>query len=77
MSRRHRIKEAEDQRLLTLVAKLQAQINNNQALDMNVFDFSTDNEIEEKILRAKYVFAYHEARRRKARSTSLDGVITE
>lgn len=77
MSRHHRIKAAEDQRLLSLITKLQGQIAANQALDMNTFDFSTDNEVEEKILRAKYVFAYHEARRRQTRSTNIYGVITE
>lgn len=74
---RHRIKAAGDARLLALITRLQEQIAANQALDLNTFDLSTDNKMEEKILRAKYVFAYHEARRRKARSNNIDGVITE
>lgn len=74
---RHRIKAAGDARLLALIARLQEQIAANQALDLNTFDLSTDNKMEEKILRAKYVFAYHEARHRKARSNNIDDVITD
>ena len=75
--RKNRIKQREDERLLATVAKLQAQRASEQVLDMNALDFSEDNKVAEKILQAKYVFLYNEARYRHARATNMDGVITE
>lgn len=75
--RKNRIKQREDERLLATVAKLQAQRTSEQVLDMNALDFSEDNKVAEKILQAKYVFLYNEARYRHARATNIDGVITE
>jgi hypothetical protein len=75
--RKNRIKQREDERLLATVAKLQAQRASEQVLDMNALDFSEDNKVAEKILQAKYVFLYNEARYRHARATNIDGVITE
>lgn len=77
MAKRNKIKEEGDQRLITLVEKLQNQIAFQQDLDQTTLDMSDDNVIASKILRAKYSFLYNEARLRHTRFSGITNAITQ
>lgn len=77
MSKHNKIKEQGDQKLITLVEKLQNEIALQNGLDQNTLDMSDDNLIASKILRAKYTFLYDEARYRHTRFSGITNAITQ
>ena len=68
IGKRHKVKKAGDERLLKVVAQLQRQLA--------TIDYSFDNRVLNKILHAKFIFLYEEARRRNTKSSSSSSVIT-
>ncbi|GAA2865342.1 YaaL family protein [Lactobacillus intestinalis] len=77
MSKHNKIKEQGDQKLITLVEKLQNEIALQNGLDQNTLDMSDDNLVASKILRAKYTFLYDEARYRHTRFSGITNAITQ
>ena len=71
IGKRHKVKKAGDERLLKVVAQLQRQL-----FDQTTIDYSFDNRVLNKILHAKFIFLYEEARRRNTKSSSSSSVIT-
>ena len=51
-----KIKQAEDEKLMALVEKLQQEISLSKGLDNTTLDMSDDNIVADKILRAEYAF---------------------
>ncbi len=77
MSKHNKIKEQGDQKLITLVEKLQNETALQNGLDQNTLDMSDDNLVASKILRAKYTFLYDEARYRHTRFSGITNAITQ
>ena len=77
MSKHNKIKEQGDQKLITLVEKLQNEIALQNGLDQNTLDMSDDNLVASKILRANYTFLYDEARYRHTRFSGITNAITQ
>ena len=77
MSKHNKIKEQGDQKLITLVEKLQNEIALQNGLDQNTLDMSDDDLVASKILRAKYTFLYDEARYRHTRFSGITNAITQ
>ena len=75
--KRDKIKDEGDQKLITLVEKLQNQIALQQDLDQTTLDLSDDNVVANEILRAKYSFLYSEARDRHTRFSGITKAITQ
>ncbi len=71
------VKAVGDQELLALIVDLQERLANQHALDSTTLDWSEENEIAIKILHAKYLFLYNEARRRHTKSSIFESVITQ
>lgn len=63
IGKRHKVKKAGDERLL-------------KVFDQTTIDYSFDNRVLNKILHAKFIFLYEEARRRNTKSSSSSSVIT-
>ena len=72
-----KIKEAEDEKLMALVEKLQPEISLSKGLDNTTLDMSDDNIVADKILRAEYAFLYDEARYRHASYTGVTNAISQ
>lgn len=72
-----KIKQAEDEKLMALVEKLQQEISLNNGLDNMTLDMSDDNIVADKILRAEYAFLYDEARYRHASYTGVTNAISQ
>ncbi|MDA3767388.1 YaaL family protein [Lactobacillus delbrueckii] len=72
-----KIKQAEDEKLMALVEKLQQEISLSMGLDNTTLDMSDDNIVADKILRAEYAFLYDEARYRHASYTGLTNAISQ
>lgn len=72
-----KIKQAEDEKLMALVEKLQQEISLNKGLDNTTLDMSDDNIVADKILRAEYAFLYDEARYRHASYTGVTNAISQ
>ena len=77
MTKRNKIKEEGDKRLITLVEKLQNEIALQKDLDQTTLDMSDDNVVASKILRAKYTFLYNEARYRHTKFSGITNAITQ
>lgn len=77
MTKRNKIKEQGDQKLIALIEKLQDEIALQKDLDQTTLDMSEDNVVAGKILRAKYSFLYDEARYRHTRFSGLTNAITQ
>ena len=76
IGKRHKVKNAGDERLLKVVAQLQRQLAEQKVFDQTTIDYSFDNRVLNKILHAKFIFLYEEARRRNTKSSSSSIVIT-
>ncbi|MCH3984130.1 MAG: YaaL family protein [Lactobacillus delbrueckii] len=72
-----KIKQAEDEKLMALVEKLQQEISLSNGLDNMTLDMSDDNIVADKILRAEYAFLYDEARYRHASYTGVTNAISQ
>lgn len=72
-----KIKQAEDEKLMALVEKLQQEISLRNGLDNMTLDMSDDNIVADKILRAEYAFLYDEARYRHASYTGVTNAISQ
>lgn len=72
-----KIKQAEDEKLMALVEKLQQEISLSNGLDNMTLDMSDDNIVANKILRAEYAFLYDEARYRHASYTGVTNAISQ
>ncbi|MCD5452922.1 YaaL family protein [Lactobacillus delbrueckii] len=72
-----KIKQAEDEKLMALVEKLQQEISLSNGLDNMTLDMSDDNIVADKILRAEYAFLYDEARYRHASYTGVINAISQ
>ncbi|APP10090.1 hypothetical protein FD23_GL000468 [Lactobacillus delbrueckii subsp. delbrueckii DSM 20074 = JCM 1012] len=72
-----KIKQAEDEKLMALVEKLQQEISLSNGLDNITLDMSDDNIVADKILRAEYAFLYDEARYRHASYTGVTNAISQ
>ncbi|APP03347.1 YaaL family protein [Lactobacillus delbrueckii] len=72
-----KIKQAEDEKLMALVEKLQQEISLSRGLDNTTLDMSDDNIVADKILRAEYAFLYDEARYRHASYTGVTNAISQ
>lgn len=72
-----KIKQAEDEKLMALVEKLQQEISLSNGLDNMTLDISDDNVVADKILRAEYAFLYDEARYRHASYTGVTNAISQ
>ena len=72
-----KIKQAEDEKLMALVEKLQQKISLSNGLDNMTLDMSDDNIVADKILRAEYAFLYDEARYRHASYTGVTNAISQ
>ena len=72
-----KIKQAEDEKLMALVEKLQQEISLSNGLDNTTLDMSDDNIVADKILRAEYAFLYDEARYRHASYTGVTNAISQ
>ncbi|MCI6270706.1 MAG: YaaL family protein [Lactobacillus delbrueckii] len=72
-----KIKQAEDEKLMALVEKLQQEISLSKGLDNTTLDMSDDNIVTDKILRAEYAFLYDEARYRHASYTGVTNAISQ
>ena len=72
-----KIKQAEDEKLMALVEKLQQEISLSNGLDNMTLDMSKDNIVADKILRAEYAFLYDEARYRHASYTGVTNAISQ
>ncbi|MFV4929422.1 YaaL family protein [Lactobacillus delbrueckii] len=72
-----KIKQAEDEKLMALVEKLQQEISLSNGLDNMTLDMSDDNVVADKILRAEYAFLYDEARYRHASYTGVTNAISQ
>ena len=72
-----KIKQAEDEKLMALVEKLQQEISLSKGLDSTTLDMSDDNIVADKILRAEYAFLYDEARYRHASYTGVTNAISQ
>ena len=72
-----KIKQAEDEKLMALVEKLQQEISLSRGLDNTTLDMSDDNIVANKILRAEYAFLYDEARYRHASYTGVTNAISQ
>ncbi|APG66608.1 YaaL family protein [Lactobacillus delbrueckii subsp. lactis] len=72
-----KIKQAEDEKLMALVEKLQQEISLSNGLDNMTLDMSEDNIVADKILRAEYAFLYDEARYRHASYTGVTNAISQ
>lgn len=72
-----KIKQAEDEKLMALVEKLQQEISLSKGLDNTTLDMSDDNIVADKILRAEYAFLYDEARYRHASYTGVTSAISQ
>ncbi|MFV4892081.1 YaaL family protein [Lactobacillus delbrueckii] len=72
-----KIKQAEDEKLMALVEKLQQGISLSNGLDNMTLDMSDDNIVADKILRAEYAFLYDEARYRHASYTGVTNAISQ
>ncbi|GHN29731.1 YaaL family protein [Lactobacillus delbrueckii] len=72
-----KIKQAEDEKLMALVEKLQQEIILSNGLDNMTLDMSDDNIVADKILRAEYAFLYDEARYRHASYTGVTNAISQ
>ncbi|GFZ27296.1 YaaL family protein [Lactobacillus corticis] len=78
MARRaDKIKELGDQKLIALIEKLQNEISRTSDLDRTTLDMSDENIVASKILKAKYNFAYDEARYRHTRFSGITNAITQ
>lgn len=75
IGKRHKVKKAGDERLLKVVAQLQRQLAEQKVFDQTTIDYSFDNRVLNKILHAKFIFLYEEARR-NTKSSSSSSVIT-
>lgn len=76
IGKRHKVKKAGDERLLKVVAQLQRQLAEQKVFDQTTIDYSFDNRVLNKILHAKFIFLYEEARRKNTKSSSSSSVIT-
>ncbi|KRL63103.1 YaaL family protein [Lactobacillus psittaci] len=76
-NRKEKIKQLGDEQLMATISKLQRQLLNEQELDPTTLDYSEDNIIADKILKAKYSFLYNEARRRNTKSSVTNNAITQ
>ena len=76
IGKRNKVKKAGDERLLRIVAQLQRQLAEQKVFDQTTIDYSFDNRVIKKILHAKLIFLYEEARRRNTKSSSSSSVIT-
>lgn len=72
-----KIKQAEDEKLMALVEKLQQEISLSNGLDNMTLDMSDDNIVADKILRAEYAFLYDGARYRHASYTGVTNAISQ
>ncbi|MCD5529013.1 YaaL family protein [Lactobacillus delbrueckii subsp. lactis] len=72
-----KIKQAEDEKLMALVEKLQQEISLSNGLDNMTLDMSDDNIVADKILRAEYAFLYDEARYCHASYTGVTNAISQ
>lgn len=72
-----KIKQAEDEKLMALVEKLQQEISLSKGLDNTTLDMSDDNIVADKILRAEYAFLYDETRYRHASYTGVTNAISQ
>ena len=72
-----KIKQAEDEKLMALVEKLQQEISLSKGLDNTTLDMYDDNIVADKILRAEYAFLYDEARYRHASYTGVTNAISQ
>ncbi|SUY98161.1 FIG015094: hypothetical protein [Lactobacillus delbrueckii subsp. lactis] len=72
-----KIKQAEDEKLMALVEKLQQEISLSNGLDNMTLDMSDDNIVADKTLRAEYAFLYDEARYRHASYTGVTNAISQ
>lgn len=72
-----KIKQAEDEKMMALVEKLQQEISLSNGLDNLTLDMSDDNIVADKILRAEYAFLYDEARYRHASYTGVTNAISQ
>ena len=72
-----KIKQAEDEKLMALVEKLQQEISLSKGLDNTTLDMSDDNIVADNILRAEYAFLYDEARYRHASYTGVTNAISQ
>ncbi|MBW9308346.1 DUF2508 family protein [Lactobacillus delbrueckii] len=72
-----KIKQAEDEKMMALVEKLQQEISLSNGLDNITLDMSDDNIVADKILRAEYAFLYDEARYRHASYTGVTNAISQ
>lgn len=72
-----KIKQAEDEKLMALVEKLQQEISLSNGLDNMTLDMSDDNIVADKILRAEYAFLYDEVRYRHASYTGVTNAISQ
>ncbi|AQR54572.1 YaaL family protein [Lactobacillus delbrueckii subsp. bulgaricus] len=72
-----KIKQAEDEKLMALVEKLQQEISLSKGLDNTTLDMSDDNIVANKIFRAEYAFLYDEARYRHASYTGVTNAISQ
>ena len=72
-----KIKQAEDEKPMALVEKLQQEISLSNGLDNMTLDMSDDNIVADKILRAEYAFLYDEARYRHASYTGVTNAISQ
>lgn len=77
MARKNKVKAEGDQRLITLVEKLQNEIALQKDLDQNTLDMSDNNVVANKILHAKYAFLYSEARYRHTSFRGITNAITQ
>ena len=72
-----KIKQAEDEKLMALVEKLQQEISLSKGLDNTTLDMSDDNIVADKIFRAENAFLYDEARYRHASYTGVTNAISQ
>ena len=73
----NKVKELGDQRLITTIEKLQAEIAVEKSLDATTLDMSENNIVAGKILLGKYAFLYDESRHRNTRFSGFTNAISE
>lgn len=74
---RKQVKQIGDERLLSTIEKLQAEIAVQKSLNPTTLDMSEDNIIATKILFEKYTFLYDEARHRHTRFSGFTNAISK
>lgn len=77
IGKKRHVKEAGDEKLLKVISNIQHQLVVQKTFASTTLDLSNENRIADRILHAKYNFLYEEARRRHAKSSNPNSVITQ